>query len=248
MVERRVAMVIGGGRNIGRQIVTTLADQGHDVAIVVREHADQADRVADEVRAGGHRATAHQADIARSADIDSVVEKTIAEFGRIDVLVNCASVRPHTSLLDLTDEVWQRVLSVNLSGPLYAARAVLPQMVAQGSGAIVNISGSAALMGGGGRGAHMATTKSGLHGLTRAIAAEFGPHGIRANTIVPSRIETETPDSVDPERLQRELNAITLRRLGTMQEVADLCAYLVSPAASYVTGQTIHLNGGLYMT
>ena len=245
--EHKVAMVVGGGRNIGRQIAMTLADQGHNVAVVVREYADEAERVVAEVRARGGAAAAYTADIACSAEIEQAVRDALAEFGRIDVLVNCAATRLYPSLFDVTDDIWQRALGVNLSGALYAARAVLPHMVHQGGGVIINISGLAALTGGGGLGACMATTKAGLHGLTHSIAAEFGPRGVRANSVVLSRIENAV-DEIDDERLQQELSTIPLRRIGTMQEVADLCAYLASPSASYLTGQTIHLNGGKYMT
>ena len=245
--EHKVAMVVGGGRNIGRQIAMTLADQGHDIAVVVREHADEAEEVVAEVRARGGAAAAYMADVACSAEIEQAVRDALAEFGRIDVLVNCAATRLYTSMFDLTDDIWQRSLGVNLSGPLYAARAVLPHMVHQGGGAIINISGLAALMGGGGLGVCMATTKAGLHGLTHSIAAEFGPRGVRANSVVLTRMENAA-DEIDDERLQQELGTIPLRRIGTMQEVADLCAYLASSSASYLTGQSIHLNGGKYMT
>ena len=248
MGERKVAMVIGGGRNIGRQIATTLACQGHDIAVVVRDHPAEAERVVADLRSKGYAAGAFIADVANSAEVNQAVDAAVDQFGRIDVLVNCAAIRLYISLLELTDEIWQTALSVNLSGPLYTSRAVLPYMVRQGGGAIINISGSAAIMGGRDLGAAMAPTKAGMHGLTHAIAAEFGPRGVRANTVVLSRIETDTMDPIDEERLQRELGTIALRRLGTTQEVADLCAYLASPAAGYVTGQTIQCSGGQYMT
>ncbi|MGD9960805.1 SDR family NAD(P)-dependent oxidoreductase [Nocardioides sp.] len=244
--EPTVAMVVGGGRNIGRQIALTLAEHGHAVAVVVRERLDEAEQVVAEIRGSGGAAAAYAADVASSAEIGRAVQATVDDFGRIDVLVNCAAIRTYVSLLDLTDESWERALGVNLSGPLYAARAALPHMVRQGGGAVINISGLAALMGGSNLGICMATTKAGLHGLAHSIASEFGPHGVRANSVILSRIENAA-DEVSPERLQLELSGIPLRRIGTMHEVADLCAYLASPSSSYLTGQSIHLNGGKYM-
>lgn len=247
MSSAKVALVMGAGRNIGRQVSLTLASQGHDIGVVVRSNLEEANRVVTEVEALGQRAIAIAADVADSGAVTKMAEQVHDEFGRVDVLVNTAGLRPKVSLVDLSDELWARVVGVNLSGPIFACRAVLPYMIEQGRGCIINVSGLVAFAPATNGSTHIAATKSGLLGMTRSIASEFGPHGIRANAIVLSRIETELPDPVDPAVLSSELARTPLRRLGTASEVARVCAFLASDDSSFVTGQTIHINGGMFM-
>lgn len=240
----KVALVTGGGRNIGRQICLTLAAQGCDVVVNVRSDLEQAAVVADEVRALGRRALPIAADVSDGDAVRAMVERAKAELGRIDILVNCASPRGHVRFLELDDAHWRELLGVILDGPVNTCRAVIPLMLEQGSGSIVNISGSVAFTG---TWAHMAAAKAALHGLTRGLAREFGPRGIRVNIIVPTTIDTVKDRPQSPERVASELAATPLGRLGNMTEVADVCAFLASDASSFVTGQSIHVNGGQLM-
>jgi 3-oxoacyl-[acyl-carrier protein] reductase len=240
----RVAIVTGGGRNIGRQICLTLAQHGCDVVVNVRTDLAAAESVAAEVEALGRRALPIVADVSDRAAVEALVERTRARFGRIDVLVNNAGIYPHVPFLELTEAMWQEVLAVDLSGPLYACRAVLPSMLAQGSGSIITISGTVVFYG---SWAYLAAAKGGLHGLTRGIAREFGPKGIRANIVVPSTIETLKKVPQPPERVAAEIARTPLGRLGEVREVADVCAFLASDESSYITGQSLHVNGGQFM-
>ena len=247
MSDHKVSIVTGGGRNIGRQICLRFAERGDDVAVVVRSNLAEAERVVDEVNSLGGRAIAIAADIADSTAVDRMAKTVLSEFGRIDVLVNTPGLRPKKSLVDLTDELWAEVVGVNLSGPMFCCRAVLPSMIENGWGSIINVSGLVAFAPATPNSTHIAATKSGLLGMTRSIASDFGPNGVRANAIVLSRIVTEKPDEVDPAVLNGELARTPLRRLGDAAEVANVCAFLASDDSSFVTGQVIHINGGIYM-
>ena len=240
----KVALVTGGGRNIGRQICLTLAEHGCDVVVNVRTSLDEANAVAEEVRALGRRAMPIAADVGDAAAVDAMVERAQAELGRIDVLINNAVRLQHVRFLEMTDACWQELLSVVLNGPINTCRAVIPLMIAQGGGSIVNITGTVVVWG---TWPHLAAVKTAVHGLTRGLAREFGPRGIRVNAITPSTIETATPTPRDPDRLAAEIARTPLGRVGTTHEVADVCAFLAGDQSSFVTGQTIHLNGGQYM-
>ena len=202
------------------------------------EAAGQA--VAAEIRAAGGRALSARADLTQPAEVRAMVERAAAELGAFDVLVNSAAIRPHTAFVDITDEQWSRVIGVNLDGPFVCCSAVVPGMIAGGGGAIVNLSGTAA-WDGGERDAHIAASKAGLHGLTKALAVELGEHGIRVNTVVLSTIDTVRPR---PPIDRLPVEKIPLRRIGRVEEVAEVVAFLVSDAASYISGQAIHVNGG----
>jgi NAD(P)-dependent dehydrogenase (short-subunit alcohol dehydrogenase family) len=170
-----------------------------------------------------------------------MIEQVRAELGTIDILVNNAAVRPHSAFLDIADADWRRVLGVNLDGAFFCCREVVPGMIEKSWGSIVNVTGTAA-WDGGVEDAHIVASKLGLHGLTKALAVELGPHGIRVNSIVLGGIETvrklPTPAGARP------VGEIPLQRRGRTIDVAETIAFLVSDAAAYITGQAIHVNGG----
>jgi 3-oxoacyl-[acyl-carrier protein] reductase len=236
----RVALVTGAGRNIGRQIALTLAARGAAVLVHVGTDEAAGREVAAEITAAGGRAATARADLTSVDEVRAMVGRAAAELGDFDILINSAAIRPHRPFVDLTEREWREVLAVNLDGPFYCCKAVVPGMIARGGGAIVNVSGTAA-WDGGELDAHIVASKAGLHGLTRALAVELGEHGIRVNTVVLSTIETvrklPTVQRVPVEK-------IPLRRLGRVDDVADAVAFLVSERASYITGQAVHVNGG----
>jgi 3-oxoacyl-[acyl-carrier protein] reductase len=199
--------------------------------------------VADEIRRSGGRALSGRADLARPQEVRALLERAAGELGGFDILVNSAAIRPHSSFIDITDDDWRKVLAVNLDGAFVCCSAVVPGMIAAGRGAIVNMSGTAA-WDGGERDAHIAASKAGLHGLTKALSVELGEHGIRVNTVVLSTMDTVRSG---PTVNRMPVDKIPLRRIGRVQEAAEVVAFLVSDAASYITGQAIHVNGGSLM-
>lgn len=243
-LEHRVALVTGGGRNIGRQICLALAGHGCDVVVNVRSNLAEAEAVAAEVAALGRRALPIAADIADADAVNGMVERARRELGRIDVLVNNAALVAHHTFLETTEAMWQELLAVNLSGPVHTCKAVVPVMIEGGSGSIINITGTVVFYG---TWPHLAAAKGGVHGLTRGLARELGQYGIRANVVVPSSINTPRAATRDPARAAAELARTPLGRLGETREIGDVCAFLASDLSSYVTGQTFHVNGGQLM-
>lgn len=254
-LKGKVALVMGGGRNIGRAIAMELARQGADVAVNARANRKEAESVAEEIQSLGVKAVPVMGDIGIRADVNRVIEEVQKSLGQTDILVNAPFVRPHGRLLDITDADWERVMAVGLHGPFHAAQAVLPGMVEHRWGRIINFSGSAAFYGSAGI-PHIQAGKMGIIGLTRAIALEFASYGITANVLAPGPFETEratewpmegtrvipAPPRKGPGRMP------PVGREGRPQEAAAACAYLVSDKAAFITGQTLHVNGGDYVS
>ena len=238
----KVALVTGSGRNIGRAIGLRLAAAGADVVVNARTNAAEARAVADEIRALGRRALHYVGDVGQPAEAAALTSAALDEFGHVDVLVNAAAIRPHTPFLELDDSLWADVRSVVLDGAIRCTKAVLPSMVARKSGSVVFIAGEGAWAGGARRG-HVGAAKMGLVGLCRSLATEFGPDGVRFNVLSPGRIDT-VRGAGSPLPADLDVDNIPLRRLGRVDDIADACLFLVSDRASFITGQTLHVNGG----
>jgi 3-oxoacyl-[acyl-carrier protein] reductase len=245
-MTRPVALVTGGAKNLGRGTCLALARAGHDVALTYATDSTAADALCAELRTAGASALALQLELGPSAAADACVATVTDRFGRVDVVVNNAAVRPRKPLAEITDADWRAVLDVNLNGPFFLSRAAAASMVAQGSGSLIHISGLVAWQGGGGGAAHIATSKMGLLGMSRALADELGPHGVRSNVVVPGRMQTMRVNPAPPGKDADEAAATPLRRIGTVGDVASVCVFLASPEAAFVTGQTLHVNGGIY--
>jgi 3-oxoacyl-[acyl-carrier protein] reductase len=241
-LEGRVALVTGGNRNIGRAIVLELAARGCAVVVNASRSGAEAEAVADDARRLGVKAIALLGDVGRAEDVRRLAERALAAFGKVDVLVNNAAIRPEAPFLSLTDEDWHRVLDVDLSAAFYTAKAFLPGMVAQGWGRIVNLTGMNAMQGYVGR-AHVSAAKHGVWGLTKALAREFGPRGVTVNAISPGPIESERMTTAQAEHIRGMLGRVPLGRLGTPQDVARLCGWLASHDGGFVSGQMIGVNG-----
>jgi 3-oxoacyl-[acyl-carrier protein] reductase len=242
-LEGKVALVTGAAKNIGRAIALELAAAGAHVAILTRTAAQAADAVAAEARGRGVAAEAYVADVADESAVRRVTAEIGRRFGRLDVLVNNAALRTEVPFAALSLEEWRRVLAVTLDGAFLCARETLPLLTASGAGTIVNIGGLTAYTGAKHR-AHVVTAKAGLAGLTRALAVELAPQSVTVNLVVPGLIDT-TREGAQPQHHQQ--HATLLGRRGTPEEVAGLVRYLAGPSARYVTGQTIHINGGAYL-
>jgi 3-oxoacyl-[acyl-carrier protein] reductase len=242
-LEGKVALVTGSGRNIGRATVLKLAAEGAHVVVNSRTNRAEAEAVAREAQARGVKALALVADVARKDQVDAMVARALSEFGRIDILVNNAAIRPHKPFTELTVQDWETVRGVVLDGALYCTRAVIDSMVENRYGRILFFTGEGAFAGGAGR-ALVSAAKMGLVGLARSLASEFAAQNIRVNVISPGSIDTAR---ANPEWYQgRVPNAagIPLGRQGAVDEIAATCLFLVSDDGGFITGQTIHVNGG----
>jgi 3-oxoacyl-[acyl-carrier protein] reductase len=242
-LDGKVALVTGSGRNIGRATALKLAEEGAHVVINARANEAEAEAVAREARARGVKALSVIADVARKDQVDAMLARALSEFGRVDILINNAAIRPHKPFTELTVADWEAVRGVVLDGALYCTRGVIESMVKHKYGRILFFTGEGAFMGGAGR-AHVSAAKMGLVGMARALASEFAAHNIRVNVISPGSIDTSR---ANPEWYQgRVPNAagIPLGRQGMVDEIAATCLFLVSDDGGFITGQTIHVNGG----
>jgi 3-oxoacyl-[acyl-carrier protein] reductase len=237
----KVALVTGAARNIGRAIALTLASGGAKVAVNTRSNLEQAQGVVEEIRALGTDGEAYVTDVAEPAEVQAMVDAVLERFGRLDILVLNAALREHPPFEEITYEDWRRVLSTNLDSAFVFAKATLPALKQAGDGRIVFFAGVTALLGLKNR-AHVAASKHGIVGLTKALAADFADYGIRVNCISPGQIATSRAKG--EERSDRS-KQIPLGRQGQPFEIAGMVRSLVGPAGAYVTGQTIHINGGL---
>ena len=243
-VEGKVAIVTGSGRNLGRAGVLELARRGADVVVNARTNRQEAESVAREAESLGVRALALLADVGNEEQVNRMVDQVLTQFGRVDVLINNAGFRPRRTFMDMSTPEWREVLATNLDGPFFCAKAVVPSMISNGGGSIVNLSGMNSFSGA--HWPHVCASKMGALGLTRALAVELGPHNIRVNYVVPGGWDESATSLEDMAPESRGRERIPLRRLGIPQELANLYAFLASDDSSYITGQTFHINGGAF--
>jgi 3-oxoacyl-[acyl-carrier protein] reductase len=241
----RVALVTGGTRGIGRAVVRAFARDGAAVALTGRD-ARRVDETVGEVEGGGGQALGIVADMGRAEEVQRAVQETHQRFGRIDLLVNNAGITRDGLLVRMKDADWDEVLAVNLRAAFQASRAVARIMMRQRSGRIINISSASGAMGTAGQ-ANYSAAKAGLIGLTKSTARELAHWGILVNAVAPGLIETDMTATLSAETRETYLGQVPLRRMGTSGEVAEVVRFLASDGASYITGQVIHVNGGLYM-
>ena len=246
ILEGKTAIVTGSGRNIGRATALELARRGASVVVNARSNRGEADAVVGEIEALGGSAIAAIADVGVQEEVNAMVDAALAAFGQVDILINNAGLRAADSITDMTVEQWRSVMAVNLDGPFFASQAVIPGMIERGWGRIINVSGLNAFKGRADW-AHVCASKMGALGLTRALAAELAEHNILVNHIVPGAFDT-SPPSGNANAFAGPPDAravgIPVGRLGMSEEIATTCAFLASDDASFITGQTIHVNGG----
>jgi glucose 1-dehydrogenase len=246
-LENKVAAITGSSRGIGKAIALAFAGEGAAVAVDYRGHPDDAQEVVKEIESSGGRSIALKADVSEQDDVRDLIRETVMEFGRLDIMVNNAGVEEKMPFLETPFEVYERVVAVNLTGAWLGCQEAARQMVSQGDGGrIINISS-----------VHedrpmptnspYCAAKGGLRMLMRTIAVELAPHSITVNNVAPGAIETPINENLEdnPEQMQELLSEIPLGRIGQPEEVADLALYLASDAASYVTGGTFVIDGGM---
>ena len=249
-LEGKSALITGASRGIGRAIALRFAEEGCDVAVnyvteAGRDNAAEADEVAEQIRALGRQAICVEADVTDLEAVEGMAEYVIERLGKLDILVNNAGITRDRTLKELAKEDWDRVIEVNLTGAFHCARAVIDHMRERRSWRIISISSVVAQMGNIGQ-TNYAASKAGLIGLTMSLAREVARRGITVNCIAPGFIDTEMTQAMPDDIREQVIATIPMARMGRPEEVANAAAFLASEAASYITGQVLSVNGGLY--
>ena len=243
-LEGKVALVTGSGRNIGRATVLKLAGEGANVVINARSNEQEAQAVAREAQDLGVKALPIIADVGKKNEVEAMAAKAVGEFGRFDILINNAAIRPHKPFLEVSDEDWERVRNVVLDGAFYLTRALIGEMVKNKYGRVLFFCGDGSISARGTGRAHLSAAKMGLIGMARGLATEFAPHNIRVNVVSPGSIDTRRDNPEWYGGHVPNAGGIPLGRQGHVDEIAATCLFLVSEDGGFITGQTIHVNGG----
>ncbi len=244
ILEDRAALVTGASRGIGRAAALALSRAGSRVAVNYSASKEAALGVVEEIKSAGGEAFAVQADVSRAADAAKMVSEVLERYGRLDILVNNAGITRDNLLLRLSEDSWDAVLDTNLKGVYNCLRAAARPMLRQRFGRVVNLASVAGLMASPGQ-VNYSAAKAGVIALTRTLAREFGSRNITVNAVAPGFIETDMTRELPGEARESYLKRIALERFGRPEEVAEVIVFLVSPAAGYITGQTVVVDGGL---
>lgn len=243
-MQERVAVITGSSRGIGRATALGFARSGYRVVVNYHHNREQAEQVLQEVEALGSSGILLGANVSQPQEARDLIENSVKEFGRVDVLVNNAGINHDQLMLRIQDEEWERVINTNLSSAFYCSRAAVKHMFKKRFGRIINISSVVGISGNAGQ-THYAAAKSGLLGLTLSIAQEYGSRGITANAVAPGFIESDMTAGLSPEQRQQILSGIAVGRLGKPEDVAALVLFLASEEAAYINGQVIRVDGGM---
>ena len=245
-LEGKTALVTGASRGIGREIALELARQGANVAVNYAGSEGKANEVVDEIKAIGKEAFAIKCDVSNSDEVTAMVKETVDRFGKLDILVNNAGITKDNLLMRMKEQEWDDVININLKGVFLCTKAVTRQMMKQRVGRIINIASVVGVSGNPGQ-ANYVAAKAGVIGLTKTTAKELASRNITVNAIAPGFITTDMTDKLSEEVKAEMLKQIPLARLGEPKDIAKMTAFLASDDASYITGQTIHINGGMVM-
>ena len=242
--EKRAAFISGSGRNMGRACAKELATAGFNIVLNGSANREDCEQVAEEVRSIGVEVIIAMGDVGTKSDVETIIETALTAFGRIDVLINNAAIRPATQFLDMSDDDLERVMNVNCYGAVWFSRAFLPGMIENGWGRIINFTGMNSLQGTAGR-PHVAMSKHAAWGLTKALSREFGPKGITANIISPGTFPDQDIDISQSKQFQRLLKQNPTGRLGRSDDIAAAIGLLCSDKGGFINGQLLQINGGV---
>ena len=245
-LEQRIAIVTGAGQGIGRAIALGFAREGARV-VIADVNEESASTVKNEVEAGGERALVIRTDVSNEISVQAMAKRSLEEFGRVDILVNNAGIFPTSSVEEMREEDWDRVIGTNLVGAFLCSRAVVPEFLEQGSGRIISLTSGRAFQGAK-NGAHYAASKAGIIGFSKSLALELAPHGITVNVICPGISDTAQPRGHQTEeQIYAQAQRIPLGRIGQPEDLVGPAVFLASDAAAFITGQTLLVNGGSIM-
>ncbi len=240
------ALVTGASRGIGRSIALQLAEEGYNVAVNYAGSKEKAEAVVEEIKAKGVDSFAIQANVADADEVKAMIKEVVSQFGSLDVLVNNAGITRDNLLMRMKEQEWDDVIDTNLKGVFNCIQKATPQMLRQRSGAIINLSSVVGAVGNPGQ-ANYVATKAGVIGLTKSAARELASRGITVNAVAPGFIVSDMTDALSDELKEQMFTQIPLARFGQDTDIANTVAFLASDKAKYITGQTIHVNGGMYM-
>lgn len=246
MLEGKIAVVTGGSRGIGREIALTLAGYGATVVVNYNGSKEKAQEVVDTLKSQGKEAIAIKASVSDSKEVESMIKEVMEQFGRIDILVNNAGITKDNLMMKMTEEDFDAVIDTNLKGTFYCMKQVYRIMLKQRYGRIINMSSVTGVIGNAGQ-VNYAASKAGVIGMTKSLARELGSRGITVNAVAPGFIETEMTDVLSDKVKEEIANQIPLKRMGAVKDVAETVAFLASDKASYITGQVLHVDGGMAM-
>ncbi|NNK82711.1 MAG: 3-oxoacyl-[acyl-carrier-protein] reductase [Flavobacteriaceae bacterium] len=244
LLKGKTALITGASQGIGKEIAYRYERAGADIAFTYISSKDITHRLEEELTVRGVKCKGYRVDAADHDATHEMVRSVIKHFGRIDVLINNAGITDDGLLIRMSEESWDRVINVNLKSCFNTTKAVLPYMIKQRSGSIINVSSVVGLKGNAGQ-ANYSASKAGIIGFTKSVALEYGARGIRCNAIAPGFIETEMTEKLDPKVVQQWRDQIPLRRGGNTDDVAEAAMYLGSDLAGYVTGQVLQVDGGM---
>lgn len=246
LLDNKVVLITGASRGIGKAIAQSLAAQGANIAFTYLSSVEKGKALETELSSAGTTVKGYQSDAADFQAADELVANVVADFGRIDILINNAGITRDTLLMRMTEEHWDDVMRINLKSAFNLVKAATKPMMRARSGSIINITSVVGIMGNAGQ-ANYAASKAGMIGFTKSVAKELGSRNIRCNAIAPGFIETEMTGELADDKLNEWLKGIPLKRAGQGEDIANACIYLGSDMASYVTGQVLVVDGGMLM-
>ena len=246
MEERKVVLVTGGSRGIGREVAEVYAENGYDVVINYVSDKTDVEGIKKEFEEKGVKCLLVKADVSKAEDVDNMVEEAIKQFGKIDVLVNNAGITRDTLLMRMSEEDFDKVIEINLKGTYLVTKAVTKYMMKKRQGSIINLASVVGVVGNAGQ-TNYAASKAGIIGFTKSVAKELASRNIRANAVAPGFIETDMTSVLSDSVKENISTQIPLKRMGTAREVAEVIYFLGSDKSSYITGQVINIDGGMVM-